>query len=106
MPAASFCVMVASIIIPSGGPDADYADGTAQASPPWWRNRLDLDTIDSPSSPSLGGAEFEERVAPCLGDVLLRRVIDADAVPPQEGDGWPPARSEQRPQQARAPERL
>ena len=63
-------------------------------------------SVDSPSSPSLGAAELEERVAPRLGDVLLECVVDADPILPEEGDGWPPARSEQRTKQARAPVRL
>jgi hypothetical protein len=43
----------------------------------------------APSSLSRGGSELEEWVTPSLGDVLLDRLIDADPIAPEQGDGWP-----------------
>lgn len=57
----------------------------------------------SPSSPSLAGTELKERVAPRLGDARLECIVDADPVAPEEGNGWPPAGSQQRTKQARLP---
>jgi hypothetical protein len=51
-------------------------------------------------------SELEERVASGLGVVLLDRVIDADPQLPQDADGWPKVRPDQRTNDARSPERL
>jgi len=36
----------------------------------------------------IGRSQLEEWMASSFGDVLLRRVIDADPQPPQDTDGW------------------
>jgi len=45
-------------------------------------------------------------MATSLRDVLLERVVDADPELPEDADGGPPARPEERPKQRRAPVRL
>src|SRR4029077_6838942 len=51
-------------------------------------------------------SELEERMTPSLGEILLGRVIDADAIAAENADGGPEPRPHHRAQQARAPVRL
>lgn len=48
---------------------------------------------------TLRRSEFEQRVALSFGEVVLWRVVNANPVSAQEGDGWSYARAEQPGQQ-------